>query len=49
MKLVTIDGQALGTYYRIKYLDIGYPKENFQKGIDSILNVNKQFYVYIHS
>ena len=40
-ELVTIDGQALGTYYRVKYLDIDYPRENLQKGIDSILKVIK--------
>jgi len=49
-EIVTIDGQALGTYYRIKYLDIGYAKENFQKGIDSIFNViNNSMSTYIPS
>ena len=49
-ELVLIDGQALGTYYRIKYLDIGYAKENFQKGIDSIFNViNNSMSTYIPS
>ncbi len=47
-ELVLIDGQALGTYYRIKYLDIGYGRENFQKGIDSIFNViNNSLSTYI--
>ncbi len=49
-ELVLIDGQALGTYYRIKYLDIGYARENFQKGIDSILKViNSSMSTYIPS
>ena len=49
-ELVLIDGQALGTYYRIKYLDIGYGRENFQKGIDSIFNViNNSMSTYIPS
>ena len=49
-EIVTIDGQALGTYYRIKYLDLGHDKENFQKGIDSILNViNSSMSTYIPS
>ena len=47
-ELVLIDGQALGTYYRIKYLDIGYARENFQKGIDSIFNgLNNSMSTYI--
>ena len=46
--VVTIEGQALGTYYRIKYLDIDYPKENFKKGIDSILNIiNNSMSTYV--
>ena len=49
-EIVIIDGQALGTYYRIKYLDLGHDKENFQKGIDSILNViNSSMSTYIPS
>ena len=49
-EIVTIDGQALGTYYRIKYLDLGHDKESFQKGIDSILNViNSSMSTYIPS
>ena len=49
-EIVIIDGQALGTYYRIKYLDLGHDKENFQKGIDSILNViNSSLSTYIPS
>ena len=49
-ELVTIDGQALGTYYRVKYLDIDYPRENLQKGIDSILKViNNSMSTYIPS
>ena len=49
-EIVIIDGQALGTYYRIKYLDLGHDKENFQKGIDSILNViNSSMSTYIVS
>ena len=49
-EIVTIDGQALGTYYRIKYLDLGHDKENFQEGIDSILNViNSSMSTYIPS
>ena len=44
----TIEGQALGTYYRIKYLDIGYPRKNLQKGIDSIFNlINSSMSTYI--
>tara|TARA_B100000575_G_scaffold276781_1_gene262492 strand:+ start:418 stop:1398 length:981 start_codon:yes stop_codon:yes gene_type:complete len=47
-EVVIIDGQALGTYYRVKYFDLGYGKENFQKGIDSILIVmNKSMSTYI--
>tara|TARA_Y100000022_G_C13252025_1_gene377681 strand:- start:86 stop:1066 length:981 start_codon:yes stop_codon:yes gene_type:complete len=47
-ELVLIDGQALGTYYRIKYFDIGYATENFQKGIDSIFNaLNNSMSTYI--
>ena len=47
-EIVIIDGQALGTYYRIKYLDLGHDKENFQKGIDSILKViNSSMSTYI--
>ena len=46
--VVTIEGQALGTYYRIKYLNIDYPKENFKKGIDSILNIiNNSMSTYV--
>ena len=46
--VVTIEGQALGTYYRIKYLEIDYPKENFKKGIDSILNIiNNSMSTYV--
>ena len=49
-EIVIIDGQALGTYYRIKYLDLGHDKENFQKGIDSILKViNSSMSTYIVS
>ena len=49
-EIVIIDGQALGTYYRIKYLDLGHDKENFQEGIDSILNViNSSMSTYIPS
>ena len=49
-EIVIIDGQALGTYYRIKYLDLGHDKENFQKGIDSILKViNSSMSTYIPS
>ena len=49
-EIVIIDGQALGTYYRIKYLDLGHDKENFKKGIDSILNViNNSMSTYIPS
>tara|TARA_Y100000592_G_C5451896_1_gene309212 strand:+ start:508 stop:1488 length:981 start_codon:yes stop_codon:yes gene_type:complete len=49
-EIVIIDGQALGTYYRIKYLDLGHDKENFQEGIDSILNViNSSMSTYIVS
>ena len=49
-EVVIIDGQALGTYYRVKYFDLGYGKENFQKGIDSILIVmNKSMSTYIPS
>ena len=49
-EIVIIDGQALGTYYRIKYLDLGHDKENFQKGIDSIFNViNSSLSTYIPS
>ena len=49
-EIVIIDGQALGTYYRIKYLDLGHDKEKFQKGIDSILNViNSSMSTYIPS
>ena len=49
-EIVIIDGQALGTYYRIKYLDLGHDKVNFQKGIDSILKViNSSMSTYIPS
>ena len=49
-EIVIIDGQALGTYYRIKYLDLGHDKKKFQKGIDSILNViNSSMSTYIPS
>ena len=49
-EIITIDGQALGTYYRVKYLDIGFGKENFQKGFDSIFNViNNSMSTYIPS
>tara|TARA_B100000575_G_C23045342_1_gene601720 strand:- start:179 stop:1159 length:981 start_codon:yes stop_codon:yes gene_type:complete len=49
-EIVIIDGQALGTYYRIKYLDLGHDEENFQEGIDSILNViNSSMSTYIPS
>ena len=49
-EVVTIDGQALGSYYRVKYLDIGYTKEYFQKGIDSILNImNNSMSTYLPS
>ena len=47
-EIVTFEGEALGTYYRVKYLDIDYPRENLQKGIDSILNViNNSMSTYI--
>ena len=49
-EVVSIDGQALGSYYRVKYLDIGYTKENLQKGIDSILNImNNSMSTYLPS
>ena len=49
-EVVSIDGQALGSYYRVKYLDIGYNKEYFQKGIDSILNImNNSMSTYLPS
>lgn len=49
-EVVSIDGQALGSYYRVKYLDIGYTKEYFQKGIDSILNImNNSMSTYLPS
>ncbi len=49
-EIVIIDGQALGTYYRIKYHDLGHDKKKFQKGIDSILNViNSSMSTYIPS
>ena len=49
-EVVSIDGQALGSYYRVKYLDIGYTKEYFQKGIDSILNImNNSMSTYLTS
>ncbi len=49
-EIVSIDGQALGSYYRVKYLDIGYTKEYFQKGIDSILNImNNSMSTYLPS
>ena len=49
-EIVTIDGQALGTYFAIKYLDKGYDKKKFQKGIDSIFNViNNSMSTYISS
>ena len=49
-EVVSIDGQALGTYYRVKYLDIGHTKEYFQKGIDSILNImNNSMSTYLPS
>ena len=47
-EIFTIEGQALGTYYRVKYLDIGYPRKNLQKGIDSIFNlINNSMSTYI--
>ena len=49
-EVVSIDGQALGSYYRVKYLDIGYTKEYLQKGIDSILNImNNSMSTYLPS
>ena len=49
-EVVSIDGQALGSYYRVKYLDIGYTKEYFQKAIDSILNImNNSMSTYLPS
>ena len=47
-EIFTIEGQALGTYYSVKYLDIGYPRKNLQKGIDSIFNlINNSMSTYI--
>ena len=49
-EIVSIDGQALVTYFTVKYLDKGYNKKKFQKGIDSIFNViNNSLSTYIPS